>query len=124
MHCQRAAGNCGRAAFNAGSAARGYDPLPPAGDPLRYFYLTHVSVRGEDPAVMAALLDRIYAEYHGKGYHFFSSFVMEDDPLARAYSRFQSTALRAGLYLMSPSSAPFDLSALPPGRPGFEMALV
>ena len=113
-----------RAAFNAGSKVFGYDPLPPAGGRFRYFYLTHVSVRREDPTVMAALVDTIYAEFHGTGYQFFSAFVMKGDPLAPAFSRFQSTALPAGLYLMSPASDPFDLSGLPPGRPGFEMALV
>jgi hypothetical protein len=113
-----------RAAFNAGSHVLGYSPLPPAGDLFRYFYLTHVSVRDDDPGIMSALVDTVYDEYHGKGYQFFSAFVMQGDPMAPAFERYQATPLPAGLYVMSQASAPFDISSLGPGRPGFEMALV
>lgn len=107
--------------FNAVSRLTGATPLPPPGELLRYFYLTHVSVRGEDPAVMAALLDHVYAERYGQGFAFFSACVLHGDPLAPAFARYRSTTLPATLYVTTaPGSAP---PRLPSGRPGFEMAL-
>jgi hypothetical protein len=98
--------------------------LPPPGGFLRYFYLTHVSIKDESPEVMSALVDQIYDDYLGKGFHFFSAFVMRDDPLAPAYRSFTTTPLPAKLFTVSPADR-VDSPLIPgPGRPGFEMALV
>ncbi|MBT9558239.1 MAG: hypothetical protein IV100_19555 [Myxococcales bacterium] len=110
-----------RAGFNALAFVTGATPLPPPGALMSYFYLTHTSVAGDDPAVMAALLDRVYADRHGKGFTFFSAFVMDDDPMARAFERYQTTSLPASLFLMTAPGA--AIPTLPVGRPGFEMCL-
>lgn len=110
-----------RAGFNALAFVTGATPLPPPGELMSYFYLTHTSVVGDDPAIMAALLDRIYADRHGKGFTFFSAFVMDGDPMARAFERYQTTSLPASLFLMTAPGAP--VPTLPAGRPGFEMCL-
>lgn len=112
-----------RRAFNTLALLTGSKRLPPAGGELRFFYLSHVSVLGEDPAVMAALVDRIYSDTRRAGYHFLTTCVYEDDPLAPAYRRYASTAVPATLYYVaSPEDPPPPLS--PQLRPGFEMALV
>ena len=110
-----------RTGFNALSALTGATPLPPPGDVLRYAYLTHVTVAGDAPEVMAALLDRVYADWHGRGLTFLSAMVQAGDPMASAFARYRTTRLPATLYAMTaPGSRPPEL---PPGRPGFEMAL-
>jgi hypothetical protein len=98
--------------------------LPRPGDRFRYLYLTHVSVPDEEPAVMAALLDRIYADWHGLGYHFLSACVLQRDPLRPAFAGYRTTALPAHMYVMSEPGSRFNEIDLGAGRPGFEMALV
>ncbi len=110
--------------YNAFARLAGMTPLPPPGGLLRYFYLTHLSVKDDDPAVMAALLDRIYADHRGRGYHFFTAPVLEGDPLAPAYERFRTRSLPAALFAVSAPGSPYNTADLGPGRPGIEMALV
>jgi len=76
-----------RMGFNLAAFLARFEPLPPAGGLMKYFYLTHVSVPSNDPAVMAALVDHIYTDHYGRGYHFFCACVLDDDPLAEAFSR-------------------------------------
>lgn len=110
--------------FNLLARFTGADPLPGTGGLLRYFYLTHVSVEGEDPAVMAALLDRIYDDYHGKGYHFLTACVLDQDPLAPAYRGYRTSGLPAELYVVTEPGGRHASADFGTGRPGFEMALV
>ena len=98
--------------------------LPPAGEVLRYAYLTHVSVVDDDPGVMAALLDRVYVDKHGSGLNMLSACVYLDDPLAPAYARYLTTPIRAQLFTMSQPGNQWNDRDPGPGRPGFEMALV
>jgi hypothetical protein len=102
----------------------GATPLPRPDELFRYLYLTHVSIPDEDPSVMAALLDRIYADWHGRGYHFLSACVLQRDPLAPAFVGYRTTALPANMYVMSEPGSRFNEIDPGPGRPGFEMALV
>ncbi|MFT7624051.1 MAG: RimJ/RimL family protein N-acetyltransferase [Myxococcota bacterium] len=111
-----------RAGFNIGATLGGFERLPPAGGLLRYFYLTHVSA--DDAAAMSALVDRIYADFYGRGYHFFCACVVDDDPLGPAYTRFRTTDLPAALYTVSLPGVPVPIEALRSATPGFEMALV
>lgn len=113
-----------KVAWNLVSRFTGFTPVPDVGGIFRCFYLTHVSVQPEDPEVMGALLDRIYADHRGKGFHFFSACVYKGDPLAPAYERFYTTGLPARLYVVSPPGSPFNTLDLGPHRPGFEMGLV
>ena len=113
-----------RRAFNLGAFVGRWTPLPAAGGVLRYAYLTHVSVVDEDPQVMAALLDRIYADLHGSGLNMLCACVDRDDPLRTAYARYQTTPIRAQLFTMSQPGSPWNDRDPGPGRPGFEMALV
>ena len=119
-----------RLGFNLMAGLSRAPPLPPAGGLLRYFYLTHVSVLEENPEVMSALVDRIYNDYRGRGYHFMTVYSQRDDPLAPAYAPYAATRLPTTLYAVSrPGSRFNDIDidvALDLGgaRLGFEMALV
>ncbi len=111
-------------AYNAYAWLRGFERLPPVGGEFRYFYLTHTSVVGEDPEVMASLLDAVYRAFWGKGYHFFSSCVLEGDPLAAPYRRYRCEGLPAGLYAVSAPGNRYNTMDFGRARPGLEMALV
>lgn len=113
-----------RLAANAIATALRGERLPAAGELFRYFYLTHVSISHDDPAILRALLDHIYRDHRRRGYHFFTTAVFAGDPLAEAYAGFQTTALPAGLYTMARPGGRYDGVDFGPGRPGFEAALV
>ena len=113
-----------RWAFNAASLFTGAPALPAVQGTFRYFYLTHVSVPSENPEVMSALVDRIYKDNYGKGYHFFTSCVYRNDPLKEAYGPYMKNALPACLYAMSAPEHNLDDYDYGSGRNGFEMAFV
>jgi len=110
--------------FNVASQFMGFEPLPQVGGTFRYFYLTHFSIPSQDPEVMTALIDRVYADYHGKGYHFCTLYVDDNDPLKPALARYRLTGLPAELYSVSMAGTPYNERDFGPGRIGFEMALV
>ncbi|HEX5754568.1 MAG TPA: hypothetical protein VFZ09_50760 [Archangium sp.] len=95
--------------------------LPAPGNDFRYFYLCNTSVVGEDPAILRALVERVYADHHGRGYHFFSLYLGEEDPLAPALAGFFQRKLDFHLYAVTPASMARE--HFPSGRTGFEMAL-
>lgn len=111
-------------AFNLGALFLRYPPLPPPGQALRYGYLTHLSIADEDPATMAALLDRVYCDLRRSGLHMLTVSLLEDDPLAPAFARYLTTPLPAQLFTVSLPGSPWNERDPGPGRPGFEMALV
>ena len=95
--------------------------LPEPGNDFRYFYLCNTSIVGEDPAILRALVERVYADHHGKGYHFFSLYMDEGDPLHPALQGFFQRRLDFHLYAVTPASSARE--HFPRGRTGFEMAL-
>ncbi|MFL5353562.1 hypothetical protein [Archangium sp.] len=95
--------------------------LPEPGTDFRYFYLCNTSIAAEDPAILRALVERVYADHHGKGYHFFSLYQGEGDPLAPALEGFFQRRLDFHLYAVTPASLARE--HFPEGRTGFEMAL-
>ncbi|MGZ3460674.1 MAG: hypothetical protein ACXU86_19475, partial [Archangium sp.] len=76
--------------------------LPAPGNDFRYFYLCNTSIAGEDPAILRALLEQVYADHHGRGYHFFSLSMDEGDPLAPALEGFFQRRLDFHLYAVTP----------------------
>lgn len=102
-------------------------PLPNAGELMPYFYLTHVCVPSNDPAVLAALVDEIYAAHAGEGYCFFTVYEPEGDPLAPALKGYVTNGLPSTLYEVVPGGASPRVAGRVPetaaGRVGFEMAL-
>lgn len=95
--------------------------LPAPGEDFRYFYLCNTSIAGEDPAIFRTLVERVYADFHGRGYHFFTLYLDEADALAPALKGFMLRTLDFHLYAVTPASKP--RADFPPGRTGFEIAL-
>ncbi len=95
--------------------------LPPPGTDFRYFYLCNTHVRGEDPAILRALVEQVYADFHGQGFHFFTLYQDAEDPLAPALKGFLQRRLDFHLYAVTPASRPREV--FPPGRTGFEICL-
>jgi hypothetical protein len=110
-----------RLGFDAMATVVGAPRLPAPGQDFRYFYLCNTSIAGEDPAIFRALLERVYADHHGQGFHFFSLYLGDEDPLAPALKGFLLRRLDFHLYAVTPASRPRD--QFPPGRTGFEIAL-
>jgi hypothetical protein len=107
--------------FDALASVVGAPRLPAPGEDFRYFYLCNTSIAGEDPAIFRALLEQVYADHHGQGFHFFTLYLSEEDPLAPALKGFLLRRLDFHLYAVTPASRPIDV--FPPGRTGFEIAL-
>jgi len=110
-----------KVAFNLAARVLRWPALPDPGDDFRYLYLCNLSVEGDDPQILRALLDAIYGGLHGRGYHFFSLPMYENDPLAPAVRGFQVRRLPFELFVVTDPHAPEPHP--PAGRPGFEMAL-
>jgi hypothetical protein len=110
-----------RLGFDALATVVGAPRLPTPGQDLRYFYLCNASIAGEDPAIFRALLEHVYADHHGQGFHFFTLYLGEGDPIAPALKGFLLRRLDFHLYAVTPASRPRE--TFPPGRTGFEIAL-
>ena len=107
--------------FDALATVVGAPRLPAPGEDFRYFYLCNTSISGEDPAIFRALVERVYADHHGQGFHFFTLYLDEVDPLAPALKGFLLRRLDFHLYAVTPASRPRE--EFPGGRTGFEIAL-
>ena len=95
--------------------------LPSPGNNFNYFYLCNTSIQGDNPDILRALVERVYADHHDRGYHFFSLYLDEGEPLQSALKGFFQRRLDFHLYAVTPASRPRD--HFPEGRTGFEMAL-
>jgi hypothetical protein len=110
-----------RLGWNAAARLAGWPRLPDPGDHFRSFYLCNVSVREEDPRAFRALLERVYDDHRRRGFHFFTVYADEDDPLRPALRAFATRELAFHLYAVTSANAP--RTEFPPGRVGFEIAL-
>jgi hypothetical protein len=108
-------------AYNAVARLARWPALPDPGDCFRTLYLCNTSVADDDPVVLRALLQRIYADFHGRGYHFISLPIYEEDSLAPAVKGFLARRLDFHLYTVNAAKDPEPEAVA--GRPGFEMAL-
>lgn len=118
--------------YGAISRLLGARPLPPPGELLRYAYLSHLCVPSHDPGVLAALLDRAYADFRGGEHSFLTLYLEPNDPLRPALRGYLTSGMAATFYAVCAPSSPFatrplGLEAAPGSpdyaRPGFEMAL-
>jgi hypothetical protein len=113
-------------ALAAASRVLGCPPLPDEGGDFRSLYLTNLSIKGDDPRVLRALLERAYTIAWARGVHFFSLPLFEGpdgspDPHAKALRGFVVRRLPFHLYGVTSSERP--RTEWPGGRPGFELAL-
>lgn len=68
----------------------GFRPLPRCGQALSAIHIAFACVRGDDPQVMRALLERIYDDYQDSPHHFLLWGLHERDPLSEAARGFLS----------------------------------
>ena len=99
----------------------GTGPLPDPGHDFRYFYLSNLSIRDDNPVVMQALVDAIYRDHARLGFHFFAFPLFAGDPLAGGTKGYFVRRMPFHLYAVTAASK--ARSEWQHGRPGFEMAL-
>ncbi|NTX29245.1 hypothetical protein HT746_19285 [Burkholderia pyrrocinia] len=116
--------NAIRVAFNALAPALRRPRIAGPGEPLRDVYLTHLQVRGRDPAVFAALLDAAWARVRDR--HALLQLCLYDaDPLWPALARYRAARTPMDLYTLSTGEPTEPIDGLLAGRvPGFEIYLV
>ncbi|MFN2588640.1 MAG: GNAT family N-acetyltransferase [Actinomycetota bacterium] len=113
-----------RRVYNAAAATLRFSPLPAPGSELRYSYATHVAVPSGDPAVLRALMRRIYDDQRKTGRTFVAFCAFDDDPLGAAFRGFPYTDLKTNLYAVPAPGRDLPPGCFAAGPPGFEMALV
>jgi hypothetical protein len=121
VHAYRGGMRWVRLGWNTAASVVGAPRLPAPGGDFRYFYLCNTHVQGDDPAILRALLEQVYADFHGQGFHFFTLYQDEDDALAPALKGFLQRRLDFHLYAVTPASRPQN--TFPSGRTGFEICL-
>jgi hypothetical protein len=111
-----------RIGMRVASAVVGCPPLPSIGHDFRTLYLTNLSIRGDDPLVLRALLAAMYPHAWKKRAHFLAlPLWSEDDPHAHALGGYLVQRLAFHLYGVTAHDVARDV--WPSGRPGFEIAL-
>jgi hypothetical protein len=114
------------------SKVLGSSPLPDPGELLRYVYATHLCVPSHDPLVLAALLDRAYADLRGGPHTFLMLYMERNDPLRAALRGYLTSGIGSTFYAVCRPDSPWSThdfgTDAPPGspayvRPGFEIAL-
>jgi hypothetical protein len=90
-----------RAAWKAISILFNRPPLPEPGQHFREVTLTDCAVQDRNPAIMNALLRRVYREYRKLGYHFMIWGSCMDDPLLLAAKDFMSQKIVSNIVLFS-----------------------
>jgi hypothetical protein len=78
--------------------ASGHAGLPPPGAHLDEAYLAFRGVEGDDPAILAALLESIVQDRAGGSCHALLTTFHERDPLAAALGPFRTIPCRARLF--------------------------
>lgn len=77
-----------RSLYNLFARVLGFQPIPPPRSFLPYFYLTHLAIAGDDPAVFRALINRIHNDHLHSPYAFFTMGLPAGSPLENAMRGF------------------------------------
>jgi hypothetical protein len=112
-----------RPMLNVALRLAGVRTLPPEGRTLDSLYIAFPCARGDDPQVLRALLERIYAEHQHGGHHFLLVGLHERDPLAAALHHFRAFLYLSRLYLVCWADGVDFVRKLDPARiPHLELA--
>ena len=112
-----------RAGYDLAARLRGFRKLPAPGECFDFSFLTHLTVKNDDPAILKDLLLAAYAELYPSGQHFLSAMVPRGSRLAEAFQGFQVNRTAMTLYSVADPDSPWSRRDLRTLRPGFEMAL-
>ncbi|KKB64416.1 hypothetical protein WM40_05725 [Robbsia andropogonis] len=115
-----------RAVFNSLSPLLRRPRIPAPGAPLSDVYLTHLQVRGRDPAIFAALIDTAWSRLRHR--HSLMQFCLYDgDPLWKAMGGYRYAGTPMDLYTLPTGDTDSNMPAYIPAAntiPGFEIYLV
>ena len=89
-----------RPVINGGLRVAGFRPLPARGQALAALYIAFACVRGDDPEIMRALLEQIYAEQQRGDRHLLLWGLHERDPLRAAARCFMTFRYTSRFYLV------------------------
>ena len=112
-----------RAAYDLRARIRGSRPLPNPGEHFDFSYLTHMTIRNDDPAILRDLLLAAYRVLLPTRQHFMSAMVPRGSALAGAFKGFTLNRTPMTLYGVSDESSRWSEAKIRSLRPGFEMAL-
>ena len=102
--------------YNTISCVLGFPRMPAKGGVLKQIYCTHLAIENDQPAILNALLTRVYNEYRTRGYHLFTFGLAEGHPLLEALRGFSFRSFRTVVYsLGEPGSLweSYDFTRLP-----------
>lgn len=109
---------------NAAAWVLGRPPLPPVGAQVRFAFLSHLAVDGDDPQVAAALIAAVYNAAVAAGDHYLMLGLAADDP-RRAWLRpYAIIDLPSRLYLASWEDGEAVAAAVDGRGPGVEIAVL
>ena len=89
-----------RGLYNAATGATGGRPLPKPGEPLPFFFVSHVAVRDDDPDLLRILLRYMFGERRSGAWRFAIPSLHERDPLAQALRGFARIPAAGRLYVV------------------------
>ena len=89
-----------RGFYNAAMGATGGRPLPKPGEPLPFFFVSHVAVRDDDPDLLRILLRYMFGERRSGPWRFAIPSLHERDPLAQALRGFARIPAAGRLYVV------------------------
>lgn len=100
-----------RPLYNLAAPALGYPRLPKTGDHFRYLTLSHVAVRGNDPARFADFFAGVYAECRQRRrYDYLLAGFAEHDPLLQPLLAYRHIPYKSLLYLVRWGDRPSEES--------------
>jgi hypothetical protein len=88
-------------ALNMTLRISGYEPLPAAGEKIRMFYASFTCIKDNDPAILEALVGRLYEDNKSCGYHYFLIGLHETDNLRKAFAKYFSIRYSSRIYLVT-----------------------
>lgn len=88
-----------RPVLNGALRLAGFRPLPARGKALNFIYVAFACVRDDDPEIMRALLEHIYAEQQNGEKHYLLWGLHERDPLRAAARHFMMFRYTSRFYL-------------------------
>lgn len=112
-----------RAAFDVTARLRGFRRLPKPGECFDFSFLTHLTARDDDPAIVRDLVLAVYRQLLPTRQHFVSAMVPRGSPVAKAFNGFTLQRTPMTLYAVYEPGSAWEKADLRTLRPGFEMAL-
>ena len=86
--------------YNLYAHLRRSAPLPQPGEQLRSFFGAFVAIESKNPEILSLLIDQMYQDWAGKGYHYFLIGLPTEDPLVHALTKYRHMRLDSTIYVV------------------------